>query len=499
VTAPRIAVCQAPYLRDAEQATLRALDQLRQAASRGVDVVVFPEWVLGLNPVEVLPNRYTERIARLAQELHVMVVTGSIRVLDAETGKKQQRSLVFDRDGALVGSQAKVNFSPPERPWFEPGTGINAVLTRSGRIVILPGLDATDPVLWKATRELRPDLVVMAANPKTLNERSELQDLAVTRSLEIHGTVVLAPLCGRFSGATYVGGALIASEGRILGITDEPDTVLVAGDAESALIQLGVTDVSSYLPLARPLPGVSLDPKKAVTPEAEKRVLVDWGALAHHDIMENGLHLLAVSRENPRWTALAPARPHYAQELHQLLEHGAAGAFMYPGLDRLFPWHDAVRQLGSVLAPYRRPLLVHSGPGVAPLRYDAPALWDEFVAEFPMIPLILLHMGGRSPYVEEALVLAERHPSVWLETSRAPVGAIREAIRQLGTRRVVFGSGGTSALFSTEWAKVEILKDELTPEGFQQVVYHNARALFFPGERAPQRAGNESATIQRLS
>jgi hypothetical protein len=337
-----------------------------------------------------------------------------------------------------------------------------------------------DEDLWNTAAHVGPDLVVMAVSPRTVAERALMQDLAVARSAKLQATVVLAPLIGRFSGASYCGGALIAHDGRILAMADDQPTVLVAGDPQSPLIQLGVTDASCYLPLAPVLPRTPMESKRTVAPEAERRVLVDWGALQSSDPLTDGLNLLKVAQDNPRWTALAPARPLYDAELKQLLERGAQGAFAYPGLEGLYPWNEPVRRLGQALAERRLPLVVHTGPGSAPLRFDRPSEWDEFSFEFPTVPLILLHMGARSPYIEEALVMAERHPQVWLETSRAPLGAIREAIATLGPARLIFGSGDVAAQFAPEWAKIESLEPELSKPAFAQITNHNARQLFFP-------------------
>lgn len=483
---PRIAVSQSPYIREVDGALERNIEHIRHAASRGVDVVIFPEWSLGLNPVEVLPNRHTERLSRLARELNVMVITGSVRALEPESGKKQQRSLVIEPDGTLAGSQAKLIFYPTERPWFEPGPGITAISTRWGRIVILPGLDALNDDCWNATLELAPDLVVMATSPKNLAERHRLQELAIQRSQTVQGTVVLTPLIGRFSGSAYVGGAVIAQSGRVLAMADEQETILIAGDPEAPLIQLGVTDASAYIPLTRPLHGNPLDVKRAIGPEGERKVLVDWGLLKAPDISGSFEELLSLSQDNPRWVSLAPARPDHAAELRQMLSNQAKGAFAYPGIDHCYPWADEVRALGQVLQDLPRPLLVYSGPGAAPLRFDNPALWDEFLMEFTNFPVILHSMGQRSPYLEEALVLAERHPQVYLETSRAPLGAVKEAIGGIGADRVLFGSGGLAREFTHEWEKVERLEAELSPEAFQKVVNLNARRLFFQTEDAGQ-------------
>lgn len=478
---PRIAVSQAQYVRDVDAALSRTLDHMKQAASRGIDIIVFPEWFMGLNPVEVVPNRFTERISQAARDLGLMVVAGSLRTLDAKTGKKQQCSLVLERDGTVAGLQAKLLFYPTERPWFEPGTGLAAISTGWGRIVILPGLDALDRDIWRETTILHPQLVVMATSAKNQSERHALQELAVSRSVDLAATVVLASLLGRFSGTHYVGGALIAHRGRVLTAAGDDELVLMTSDPEAPLIQLGVTDCSSSLPAQSPPPWAPnpLVPQQVIGPEAERRVLLDWSALCAPDPLAAGHHIRREVENNPRWRGLAPAKPGAARELQILLEHQMAGAFCYPGLERTFPWSDAVRELGRILARFSRPLVVHSGPGPAPLRYDAPHLWDDFLLEFPTVPVIFLHMGRCPPYVDEALMMAERHAQVWLETSTAPVGAIKEALAAAGPDRVVFGSGGLPLDFAREWDKLKSLEPELSPTAFQQIVNDNARRLFF--------------------
>jgi predicted TIM-barrel fold metal-dependent hydrolase len=87
-------------------------------------------------------------------------------------------------------------------------------------------------------------------------------------------------------------------------------------------------------------------------------------------------------------------------------------------------------------------------------------------------------MGGRSPYLEEALLLAERHSQVWLETSQAPLSAIKEALT-LTADRVLFGSGGLARDFATEWDKIRQLEPDIAPDEYQNVIHNNALRLFF--------------------
>lgn len=464
----RVAVAQAPYLRDSEQAFLRLVRQMHQAVSRGAEVVVFPEWSLGLNPVEVLPNRWTERVAQSARDLGLMVITGSVRALDVESGKKQQRGLVIDRDGRLLGSQAKMHFQPVERPWFEPGAALAPIATRLGSVVLLLGLDAQDPQLLEEVVRLDPALVVMTPLLRNTAERQLVHEGARQLSQAIAGQVVVAPLMGRFSGVHYLGGCLIAQRGRVLTAGEDREGVYIGGEAEAPTVQLGVTDVSA------PVKG-----QREGGMEAERRVFGEWEWLKGEGGMLQALELVQGVGNNPRQAVLAPVRAGAGRELERLFEAGARGGMAYPALDGLYPWSEAFMALGPILNRHRLPLVVASGSREAPLRFQRPLEWDDFLLAYPSVPLILLHLGGGSPFYEEALLLAERHPQVWLETSLAPVAAIREAVAALGPGRLLFGSGGPAADFSREWAKWQGLEADLSPQAFQAVINHNGRNLFF--------------------
>lgn len=474
---PRVAISQAPYQRDLDACLARAERHLRQARARNMDLVVFPEWFLGLNPVEVLPNRHTERLAGWARELGLTVVTGSLRVLD-ENGRKQQRGLVVDSDGTIKGSQAKITFHPTERPWFEPGTAVGAIPTRWGRIVILLGLDAESPDIWRQVEALKPAVVVMAASPRSAKEREQLQELAVTRSLTTGATVALAPLLGRFTGQSYLGGALLAHGGRVLAAATDQEQVVMSGEADAPLVQLGVIDAHAVFPVAPTSRERLVQSRRVLGSEAERRVVLDWDGL-RRDPAAVGRELLQLTADNPRWAALAPAKPGAAADLEALLLAGARGAFLYPGLDGLRPYDPAVMELGRILNRLARPAMVHTGPGPAPLRLDRPLLWDEFAAAFPAVPLIVAHMGGRRPLSDEALLLAARHPQVYLETSGAPLEVVREALATVGAGRVLFGSGGMTRDFEAEWQKVAPLQRFLGEADFHLMTHQVARTLFF--------------------
>lgn len=486
---PRIALSQAPYHREMDVCLARTLGHMRQARQLGADLIVFPEWFLGLNPLEVLPNRQTEILAQTARQLALGVVTGSLRTLDPETGQKQQRALIIDDEGRIVGSQGKCEFYAAERPWFESAEGIAPIVTRWGRMVLLLGLDAQSPARWAECRQIAPDIVIMATSPRNLRERETLHAEILDRSLEIGGTVVLVPLLGRFAGSHYPGGAAVAHRGRLLVDAGEGEKVVIASTVGSSLIQLGVVDASAWWPLTPVPPGFSpVETKDLRGPEPERRVFVDWGSLQASDPLAAGRQLLSQAADTPRTVALAPAHPHHPRVLEVLLSEGARGAFAWPGL-ACVPAFDALyRAVAEVLARDGRPLLIQVGPGSTSLRYAQPEDWDDVALGYPEVPLILLSSGVRAPYLEKSLSMAAVRPNVYLETSRAPVDFLRDAVQELGPDRLLFGTGGLPAQFGPEWSKMAGLQDKagLDDDAFARVVGLNARRLFFgdPGRPA---------------
>lgn len=77
----------------------------------------------------------------------------------------------------------------------------------------------------------------------------------------------------------------------------------------------------------------------------------------------------------------------------------------------------------------------------APLPYRDPVYLDAVAIEYPDVPILVGHMGGRfRRHFEGALMLALRHRNVYLTTVNAPAEHIAEAVREVGAERIVWGS-----------------------------------------------------------
>jgi predicted TIM-barrel fold metal-dependent hydrolase len=96
----------------------------------------------------------------------------------------------------------------------------------------------------------------------------------------------------------------------------------------------------------------------------------------------------------------------------------------------LYPIFEAARDLNL-------PIYIHTGEQP----YALPATADFIAGAFPDVKIILGHLGTQGElYTIEALLVAERHPNVFLETSWAMPHMIIEAVHEAGAHRLIFGS-----------------------------------------------------------
>jgi predicted TIM-barrel fold metal-dependent hydrolase len=77
----------------------------------------------------------------------------------------------------------------------------------------------------------------------------------------------------------------------------------------------------------------------------------------------------------------------------------------------------------------------------APLPYRDPVYLDSALIEYPDVTVLVGHMGGPfKRHFEGALMLALRHPNVYLTTANAPAEHIAAAVDTIGPERIIWGS-----------------------------------------------------------
>jgi predicted TIM-barrel fold metal-dependent hydrolase len=77
----------------------------------------------------------------------------------------------------------------------------------------------------------------------------------------------------------------------------------------------------------------------------------------------------------------------------------------------------------------------------SPLPYRDPTYLDAVALEYPDVPIMIGHIGGKTrPLFEAALMLARRHKNVYLTTPNTLPEFIEEAVRAVVAERLIWGS-----------------------------------------------------------
>jgi predicted TIM-barrel fold metal-dependent hydrolase len=77
----------------------------------------------------------------------------------------------------------------------------------------------------------------------------------------------------------------------------------------------------------------------------------------------------------------------------------------------------------------------------APLEYRDPIHLDDVALEYPDVPMMIGHLGGRYwRHFEAAMMLARRHKNIYLTTANAPAAFIAKAAEDIGPQRMIWAS-----------------------------------------------------------
>jgi len=142
---------------------------------------------------------------------------------------------------------------------------------------------------------------------------------------------------------------------------------------------------------------------------------------------------------------------------------------------RMWPIYARAQKLGI-------PVLFHTG--VVGFRdhlaeYASPVYIDEMAEEFGDLKIVIAHMGGNYHY--EALVIAEKHANVYLDTAYLhffcrrmlpkiePIDLIKRAVEFAGPMKVLYAFEGTPPSL--------ILEADLEFEHKKRILWQNAREL----------------------
>ncbi len=145
---------------------------------------------------------------------------------------------------------------------------------------------------------------------------------------------------------------------------------------------------------------------------------------------------------------------------------------------KLMPTHHAFRSVSKVPYPLMKkaeelgiPVTIHSGTFFAhPLEIAVLA------KAFPKVPVVMDHMGYRY-YVAEAIAAAHQAENIYLATTAVMEPHwIRQAVREIGADRVLFGSNAPFVWPSTQL--MVLRQAELTEEEQRKILGDNAANLY---------------------
>lgn len=237
-----------------EENFAHAEELICEAVKGQADVVVLPEtWNTGFFPKENLADlcdsdgtQVKQRIGALAKKYGVNIVAGSVS--NIRNGNVYNTAMVFDRNGACVGSYDKTHLFTPmgEDNYYTPGDhlcrfsldGVSCALiicydvrfTELVRTLALQGLDMLFVVSqWPGIRI------------------PHLRTLTVARAIENQMFVVCCNSCGT-AGQTVYGGnsAIIDPWGETLALAGEKEEILTA----SCDLQV-LADIRGSIPVFR--------------------------------------------------------------------------------------------------------------------------------------------------------------------------------------------------------------------------------------------------------
>ncbi len=184
----------------------------------------------------------------------------------------------------------------------------------------------------------------------------------------------------------------------------------------------------------------------------KKRGIARTLVLAHPPIMSNEM-VVQLSRLHPEIVPVVQfpaAVSDYSglkeEELRAIVSgfvgQGAKAIKIHPAADGEGPDCEHYKRILGFARELGVPVILHTGCIHGAYYKDAhmghAERFEPWFRDFADVDFVLAHTNFHEPAV--AIDLAERYPRVWLETSWQPAEVIGEAVRRVGSDRVMFGT-----------------------------------------------------------
>jgi predicted TIM-barrel fold metal-dependent hydrolase len=137
-------------------------------------------------------------------------------------------------------------------------------------------------------------------------------------------------------------------------------------------------------------------------------------------------------------------------EIARIAEAGLSGLKLHPSMHGYHVAdHGLLDPVFETCAKYKMPVLINALDDA----FCAPLAIEEIARNHPNVPTIIAHMGAVWN-VPEAIIVAERHEHIYLETSATLLADVRRAYARLGPKKIVMGSEWPGSDFDLERMKI---------------------------------------------
>jgi len=145
-----------------------------------------------------------------------------------------------------------------------------------------------------------------------------------------------------------------------------------------------------------------------------------------------------------------PADDGALDEIARIAEAGLSGLKLHPSLHGYHVAdHGLLDPVFEACERYKLPVLINALDD----SFCAPLAIEEIARNHPKVPTIIAHMGAVWN-VPEAIIVSERNPHIYLETSATLLSDVRRAYARLGASKILMGSEWPGSDFDLERMKI---------------------------------------------
>jgi uncharacterized protein len=138
------------------------------------------------------------------------------------------------------------------------------------------------------------------------------------------------------------------------------------------------------------------------------------------------------------------------EEIARIAAAGLCGLKLHPSLHGYhMADHGLLDPVFEACALHGLPVLINALDDA----FCAPLAIEEIARNHPRVPTIIAHMGAVWN-VPEAIIVAERQPHIYLETSATLLSDVRRAYSRLGPGKILMGSEWPGSDFDLERMKI---------------------------------------------